>query len=174
MRGRGTLLLLAAVLVVGAWLWSEGMPELEEEKVPSPGAMAAAMITPVVRLDVNAILTVRLTRGEQTAAVQRPPAGWAQAENGAKVIAFVDTLNGLGRIQEIAVSDEEWGDFGLETAQRRVELDRNGTATVLIELGNRNPSATGIYARLDHGSEVVLIGALLEWEFDKLWRALAG
>jgi len=40
-----------------------------------------------------------------------------------------------------------------------------------MDIGNRNPAWTGSYARRAGRAEVLLVGAVLRWELDKLRSA---
>lgn len=61
---------------------------------------------------------------------------------------------------------EEWG-FGPDAMRLRV-LDAAGQAGLALEIGRRNPAWTARYARRVDRREVLLVGAVLEWEIDKL------
>jgi hypothetical protein len=39
---------------------------------------------------------------------------------------------------------------------------------LVLEIGERNPAGTGIYARRDGRSEVMLLGGILTWDLGKL------
>jgi len=105
--------------------------------------------------------------------VVRGAAGWSDA-NGRpwRSDAPDDLLLALGGLRPTALDvpadtpDEEWG-FGAAAMRLRV-LDDRGGPMLALEIGRRNPAWTGRYARRAGAPGVLLVGALLDWELDKL------
>ena len=50
-------------------------------------------------------------------------------------------------------------------------LDGTRQRLLAMDIGTRNPAWTGSYARRDGRDEVLLVGALLRWELEKLRSA---
>ncbi|HYD48470.1 MAG TPA: DUF4340 domain-containing protein [Terriglobales bacterium] len=168
MSRRGTVLLLLAVLLVGWLLWREGMPEL----APPPVSPEEAEAPPLLAIDMEKVQGIVLRVGSESRSVERPAGGWVDLPQGKPVQGFLQEAKRLGRVQAIPAQPEELADFGLNPPEKVIELRFGGDESRLVEIGNSNPSTTGVYVRLDGRGEVILAGALLEWEFDKLWRAL--
>src|SRR5690606_12517313 len=57
--------------------------------------------------------------------------------------------------------------FGLETPRTAVTFRTTGGATHTLRLGNQTPTQSGIYARIDDDTRVVLIPGYHEPTFDK-------
>lgn len=81
---------------------------------------------------------------------------------------FLETLAGLTRlvvIDEPGVSLSP-ADFGLEPPRAVVTL-RDGRVRS-VALGDRNPPLTALYVQVWPETNIVLVGSVLLWEFDKL------
>lgn len=68
-----------------------------------------------------------------------------------------------------AAGEDAVDEYGLGTPAMRLRvLDGTGNALLALEIGRRNPAWTGRYARRSDVPAVLLVGALLDWELDKL------
>lgn len=81
---------------------------------------------------------------------------------------FLDTLAGLTRLVVIDEPDLNLAEFGLAPPRARVTLRDGGDRTITLALGDRNPPLTALYVQVLPGTNIVLAGAVLLWEFDKL------
>lgn len=79
---------------------------------------------------------------------------------------FLDTLAGMTRLVVISEPDIDPAEFGLDPPRARILL-RDGKE-VPIAIGDRNPPLTALYVQVLPGTNIVLVGAVLFWEFDKL------
>ncbi len=67
------------------------------------------------------------------------------------------------------------GDYGLGPGGPRLELAAaDGRPLLALELGERNPAWTGLYARRTGEPAVLLVGGVLAWELEKLRQAAPG
>jgi hypothetical protein len=65
--------------------------------------------------------------------------------------------------------------YGLgASAQRLLVTGADGRPLLALEVGERNPAWTGLYVRRKGEREVVMVGALLRWELEKLRDAAPG
>jgi len=77
---------------------------------------------------------------------------------------FLRTLAGLGRLTQFV--DPDLAAFGLERPRGAFVLgDLPG---VRVDIGDRNPTLTAVYVRPEPAADVVLVGSVLLWEWDKL------
>ena len=119
--------------------------------------------------------SVQLERGGQTRRVQRQDDAWQGTEAPSAVNDFLHTLSGLRVLMNISEvpSAEELAEYGLAPPLAVIVLHVTGHSEPLVlQIGERNPATTGVYARVGENGTVVLAGALAEWEFDKLFRRL--
>jgi len=79
---------------------------------------------------------------------------------------FLETLAGLTRLVVIDEPDQNLAEFGLEPPRAVVTI--RGGKEVTLALGDRNPPLTALYVQILPGTNIVLAGAVLLWEFDKL------
>src|SRR3989442_1562213 len=67
------------------------------------------------------------------------------------------------------------GDYGLGPGGRRLGLAAaDGRPLLALELGERNPAWTGLYARRAGEPAVLLVGGVLAWELEKVRQAAPG
>lgn len=174
MNNRGTLLLLLAVVAVGALLAIEGGFGSEEE---APGGRPGPQrqetpATPLMGVGLDEVKSVELTDEGVVVRVDRPASGWKDAEVADAMIDFIGTIGRLGEIQRIQAESAALGDYGLAPARRKIRVERDAGEALELQLGDRNPAGTGLYVRRASGGDVILAGALVEWEFEKLLRRL--
>ena len=86
-----------------------------------------------------------------------------------RVGEFLSSLGGLVRLVDIGTAAEvSLSEFGLSPPGDRVLLEDGDGGRTEILLGDRNPPLTGIYVEVMPGGDVVLVGAVLLLEIDKL------
>jgi hypothetical protein len=128
---------------------------------------------PLLRVDTAQVSRLELDAGGQRLTLVQTPDGWADA-TGRRWPSSVptDLLDALTTLRPIAMVDPMPSDIrdyrlGPDATRLRV-IDRADHLVLGLEIGGRNPAWTGLYARRDGDPGVVLIGALLQWELDKL------
>jgi hypothetical protein len=123
--------------------------------------------------DAAAAARVELSAEGTRLVALRAPAGWADAAG--RPMAVADLLEALATLRPLMVVDPSPAtpdDYGLGAGAAHLEVARDdGRRLLALDLGERNPAHTGIYIRRADRPEVVLVGALLAWEVEKL-RAL--
>lgn len=158
-------------------------------------AAAVAILAPLVRAEVSARLAPPSSapasplvllppsgvdsipvRGEDVAGrFERSGEGWTfTPEGGAPRTVdadvpgeFLRTLAGLTRLTQFV--DQDPAAFGLERPRGSFAL--GGDSGVRVDIGDRNPTLTAVYLRLPPQPDVVLVGSVLLWEWDKLLGA---
>jgi hypothetical protein len=176
-RGTATLMLLLAV--VGAYLWFEEAPRKEalrpgtllgEPRVAEPVAAARHLFD----FDPGDVVAVRLQHQGEARQAERSGETWEGASDSGSISDFLPSLAALGVLMDIPAGPGDLKDYGLEPPRSVLELRlRNRTAPLVLLIGDRNPATTGVYARLGENGPVVLAGALVAWEFEKAFKALA-
>lgn len=96
----------------------------------------------------------------------RGPGGGVEEVPADRLDGFLDTLAGLTRLVEISGPEIHLADFGLEPA-RAVVTVRDGRG-FMFAIGDRNPPLTALYVQVLPSTNIVLVGSVLLWEFDKL------
>jgi hypothetical protein len=174
---RGTLVLALLLVVVGAYLWfEEAQPEERGSTATLLGEPRGVDPNQPVRhlLDFQPadIVGVQLERDGSTRQTTRSGDTWTGAENPAAIEDLLKNLAQLPALADIPADATELRDYGLEPPHGVVHLQRRGQSALVLQMGDRNPSVTGVYARLGEDGPVVLAGALVAWEFDKAFRSL--
>jgi hypothetical protein len=173
---RGTLLLGVAVVGVAYLLYRDvnaGRSErswraiFEEPRETPP----ADQVTHLLGFDPASITAVSVRRGTRQWRAERVGDGWSGAGRATDMNDFLHDLGELAVILPIAVGPDTLRDHGLEPPQASIELTRSSAPPIVILVGARNPSATGVYVRVGSDGPVVLTGALLLWNLEKIERA---
>jgi hypothetical protein len=165
--GRDTTLLLAVLAVLVGYLW---LFEIRPRRAEAP---VEPETPPLLAVPSAAVARVELQEHGRRLTAVRGGAGWTDA-NGrpwrASVVSdLVDTLGSLRPVMVVDPQPKEPAEYGLGAAARRLEVSgSDGRSVLALELGERNPAWTGIYARRAGEPEVMLIGGVLSWELEKL------
>ncbi len=78
--------------------------------------------------------------------------------------AIVALLLHARSVEVVAINPGDLTEFGLDRPRAEIAIETgSGSAPVEILLGDENPGATAIYARIRGGSQVFLIGKDLEY-----------
>ena len=166
---RGTLLLGTVLIALGGYLW------LGESRPGTPRPVAAEAPA-VLAVPASQITRLELEEEERTVVAVRGPTGWLDADGHPWVTdAVSDVIDTLTSLRPVMVVDPEpanLADYGLDAGAVHLRLYGADKRVVLsLELGERNPAWTGVYARVGSAREVVLIGAVLHFELEKLREA---
>jgi hypothetical protein len=162
MTRRGTLLLAIAAALVG------GLLVIDLRRAPSapPAEVAPLLEHP------DAAAAVEIGTAGDAVEFARGPAGWAVragAGNAAYVPDLLEALHTLRPLAEVEATPADPAAYGLDTTARRLRVVGDGGASLLaLEVGATNPARTAVYARRGGRPEVILVGALLRWELDKV------
>jgi hypothetical protein len=167
MTMRGTIALLVVALALVAVVGMERAPIVPTRPLPQPEGppLLSAPIVTAARLEWK--------RGRDRLTLVRTPAGWSDAAGHpwpADVVEVaLDALASLHPRTVVAGEADDLAQFGLAPAAERLRvLDGAGNVLLDIEIGSRNPAWTGSYARRAGHPDVLLVGAVLRWELDKL------
>ena len=170
MTVRGTLGLLAAAAALVAVVGLDRTPIVPQRPLPTSDT------PPLLDAPVGSVSRVEWERDGERLTLVRTPTGWHDAAGHPWPADVVDVaLDALASLHpHTVVADEsvDLAQFGLAPAAERLRvLDGTGRELVAMDIGNRNPAWTGSYARRAGRAEVLLVGAVLRWELDKLRSA---
>lgn len=129
---------------------------------------------PLVDLDPGKVRSIGVELRDGTAfAFTRSGGGWQLARGSStsdvpadRLDGFLQTLAGLTRLVEIGDQGVVPAEFGLDPPRARLVLQDG--KEVSLAIGDRNPPLTGLYVQVLPSPKIVLVGAVLLWEFDKL------
>lgn len=170
MTVRGTVGLLAGATALLVVVWLDRAPILPDRPLPTPETPA------LLDAPVASVARVEWERDTDRLTLVRTPDGWHDAAGhpwpGDVVDIALDALASLHPHPVVSDGPIDYAQYGLEPATERLRvLDGTGTELLAMDIGNRNPAWTGSYARRSGRPEVLLVGALLRWELDKLRSA---
>ena len=179
MGWRGTAILTLLVMVIGAYVWFEEAPPdagraATFDDAPAPRQIATP-VRPLLEFQPADVVGVRLERPGQVHEAVRTAGGWQDVANPTALDDLIHDLAQLGVLMDIPGDQAALKDYGLQPPQGVLQLRLRGRDTPLIlEIGDRNPATTGVYVRVGGDDAVVLAGALVEWDFDRAFKSLAG
>jgi len=152
---RGTLVLAGVLALLCAYLLLTGPASEGPARDP-----ARRLAPPLERASV-----VEIEEGGRIVRAERTGDQWS-------IDAVADLLTTLASIDVLTVIDPDPSSpdaFGFGDALRLRVLD--GTDLLLsLEVGAANPARTGVYVRRVGQPAVLLVGALLRWELEKIRR----
>jgi hypothetical protein len=167
------------LIVIGAYVWFEEAPP------EAPGRSTDTLLGEPKAFDPNQpvrhlleyqpadVLSIRLERDGKMRETERSGETWTTTTTPGAITDFLGNLAKLAVLMDITAGAAELRDYGLDPPQSVVWLQRRGQPTPLVlQIGDRNPSVTGVYVRIGEDGPVLLAGALVAWEFDKAFRAL--
>jgi hypothetical protein len=155
---RGTL---ALAVVLGALVAYLLLTQPVREPEPVPNALTPAL---------GAVSTVELVEAGRGTTWRRRDDTWSAPGVG-------DLLDALGSLEVLEVIDPAPSDlaiYGLGPDALRLRMLADHDAElVTLEIGAMNPAGTGVYVRRSGQPAVILVGALLRWEIEKLRRVVS-
>jgi hypothetical protein len=153
---RGTVVLAAVFAALVAYLRLTA-------PAPGPAVDAAALLTP----PLGGATRIALVEGGRTTEFTRGDRGWSAP-------GIPDFLDALASLQVLAVIDDaDPESYGFAPDASQLRIDSAEQPLVELELGANNPAETGVYVRRVGQRPVLLVGALLRWELEKLRRGVA-
>ena len=167
-RGTVILVLLATALASFTWLGQAPIVPRPAPPVPEEPALIEAQPAQIARLEWE--------RGADRLTLVHTPAGWVDAAGQRWPSDAVDVaVDALTSLHPRIVGQAEGAglaEYGLAPAVEHLRvLDDTGHELIALDIGNRNPAWTGVYARRAGTADVLLVGSLLRWELDKLRSA---
>ncbi len=167
---RGTMALVAVALALLAVVWSDPRALVPERPRPIPEQ------PPLLASPVAEAVRVEWEHGSSRLTLVRTGSGWHDATGHAWPAGIVDdALAALASLHPYTVAAgaaDDLAQYGLAPAGERLRvLDGTGHELLALDIGHRNPAWTGSYARRAGRDEILLVGALLRWELDKLRSA---
>lgn len=133
---------------------------------------------PLVGVPPATVVSIEVAGREERGRFERVVGGWTRSRSGGPaepadagvVDGFLDQLARLGRLTQFVEGD--LGAFGLAPPRGSIVLRGAQEATIVI--GDRNPPLTALYVQVLPAPDIVLVGSVLLWEYDKLLAEIRG
>jgi len=162
---RTTIGLGLALAVALFFAWRD-VQRARERPVLSP----AEQVKPLLKFEPAQLEEIVVQRGGREVRFARSGEAWSGGTDPGQASGFVEALLGLAEIMVLDVDSGELADLGLAPPRASIRLRAKDRPLPELFVGSRNPAATGLYLQVGKDGRVVLTGALLEWEIDKLFR----
>ena len=159
MTARGTLGLVALFALLVTYL--ELVPPPPPPQLPEPLlSVPAQSVDDVALIWPDGRLHLRRTDGawRSDGGAVLPP------DTPGDLLAALSTL----RPTETLSGREPVADYGLDARATTIAISAEGATALELRVGDRNPAMTGAYVQRSGSSDVVVVGALLHWELEKL------
>jgi hypothetical protein len=163
---RGTALLILLLVGLAGYLWLVEARPRPAQAPPSAAPLLDAPAAAVARVELK-------ERGGHLVAHRGGDGRWVDAAGRPwRDDVLTDLVHALGTLAPVMTIDAEPeapADYGLDARASQLSLlAADGRPLLTLELGERNPTSTGLYARRGGERAVVLVGAVLGWELDKV------
>ena len=169
MKEKHTLIVALLLLgLVGYYSFFEYHAPLKEREIKPPGPLLFE-ISPG---EVKKVEIQRLDGGELIA--ERNGRWWILLKGNrieqweSKVNDFIFNLLMLVEIEKFLVENSQLKDYGLENPAFQITLTDISDKTYRLLIGGSNPGSTSVYVKFVESPNVIIAGAILNWEFSKL------
>ena len=159
---------------VAALWYYRGPAGTEAERAPAEEHRVALVDLPLERVE-----QVDLVHRGQRVRFRSQGGRWRIVEPAAQAPAdllwsFVSTLVEARAAEVISEGPADAGSYGLGSDALRVELyERGHERPVRVVFGNRNPTETAVYARVDGRPETLLVGRVLQYYAERILEEAA-
>lgn len=161
--------LIGTAVVLGLLVVVDVLPRLE----PPPPEIEGEPFLPA---DLGDVAAIEVVRGRKNFRLDQTSDGWMMLDGSGRAPVpsetaedFLKELRGLVELVDIGPGGEvSLAEFGLADPKERIVLKPAAGPEVRILFGDRNPPLTGIYTLILPENHVVLVGAVLLLEADKL------
>ncbi len=158
MKGRTTLILLAVLLGLAAYVY------FGEVRRPAASPSGTPTPAPLWSIALDQVLGLTVRSGEQETRLTRPAGGeWALEEPSAepadadRVTQILGRLLALAPEQTFGESDGSAADYGLDSPSLDVTMRLADGTVKVLHVGKANPMQTSYYAQVDGSPAVQLI-----------------
>jgi hypothetical protein len=176
MGWRGTIALAAVFVLAALFAYNDLVSSTGKLDVHS--ILAPPVPTPPARgfhslliFDPGEIVGITIRRGNEETHLRRDGATWSGVTPPDAADDFLENVRDLSEILVLDVPAAELADHGLDPPRIQVTLERRAAPPLSLRVGNHNPPATGVYVQTSEKKQVILTGALLLWEVEKLVKA---
>lgn len=132
---------------------------------PDAPVRGGPMLTP----PLDAATSVEIERDGGTTRFVRRDGAWTPPG----VADLVDALASLEVLDVVDAAPADASAYGLGADALRLRVRSDDAELLAIEIGATNPADTAVYVRRIGTTPVLLVGALLRWELEKLQRVVS-
>jgi hypothetical protein len=174
---RSVLVYWLAAAAIATYLFQE-----RRERAAFQPVVAEAPRAPLVSASPESIDRVRVARGSTTIELVRTDGRWAvappsQAKLSSDLVdALIDTLASIPPAEVVSEGSASGGEpasaveYGLEPPHYRVALISGSEPVAEVELGQRNPTRTAVYARVAGEPRLYLMGLNAQYYVDLIFE----
>ena len=169
MSWRGTSVFVVIVALLGVYAWRSSPPTLTRG--------GTTLQRPLLGCSPERVTHLVIRTADRKTRFVRGAAGWRaetdDSEPHPDVTSLLETLHTMEPLMPVGRVPEDLERFGLAPPETHLEAWAGNDPVMVLELGDRNPAWTGLYARRADAPIIELVGGVLYWEIEKLWGSVA-
>jgi Domain of unknown function (DUF4340) len=173
MNYRVTIGFLLAVVVMAGLVFGLDKVQVGQSQAQATATSAAGQELQIFQFDDSKVNAFELRNADKTVRVEKDSDGnWKVAGTGdpankssfTSLIIRMSTLKGTRRVD----SSGNLSDFGLEQPKESAKAELDDGSTYQLDLGDKTPVATGIYAKKADASDVFIIVTQFQTDLERL------
>jgi hypothetical protein len=130
---------------------------------------------PIVEAAAAAVDQIRVQRGDDVRAFRIESGRWQAETPGHEVssdliAALIDTLTTVPPVEILEEGAEKAADYGLAPPRTVLRMASHGEPLATVELGDRNPTRTAVYARRPELRRSYLLGLNAQYYLDLIFE----
>jgi hypothetical protein len=172
MNYRVTLGFLVAVIVMAGLVFGLDKVQVGQSQAQATATSSAGQELQIFQFEDAKVNTFELRNGDKTVRVQKDSDGvWKVADTGepanrtsfTSLIIRMSTLKGTRRVEQA-----DFKEFGLEQPKEAATAQLEDGTTYQLDLGDKTPVQTGVYAKKADGSDVFVIATQFQTDLERL------
>jgi hypothetical protein len=178
--GKTVLLILALITLSGYLYFFEIRGTAERNLVEAKRKQEAWRKIQVFPYQPQDFKYIKLVQDDKTIVYQKEDGVWWMKEplnirgNEAATDDIVHSIINVVETDPVADNPADMGQFGLVNPQIVISIQVEGAEDIkTLLLGNNNPTAITLYAKLGKSPRVFLVGSLIKWEVSKEFYKLS-
>ena len=173
MNYRVTIGFLLAVVVMAGLVFGLDKVQVGQSQAQATATSAAGQELQIFEFDDSKVNAFELRNADKTVRVEKDSDGnWkvagtsdpANKSSFTSLIIRMSTLKGTRRVD----SSSSLADFGLEQPKASAKAELDDGSTYQLDLGDKTPVATGLYAKKADASDVFIIVTQFQTDLERL------
>jgi hypothetical protein len=144
----------------------------------TPAEANVQVTAPIIETPAAAIDGIRIERGDDVREFRIESGRWRaenpdQAVSSDLIAALIDTLTTIPPVEILEAGTADPATYGLAPPQTVVRMVSGGEPLATVEMGNRNPTRTAVYAHRADVGQSYLLGLNAQYYLDLIFERAA-